>query len=121
MDNKISELTLDELFPQTLTDSPCVYIDREREVWVATEMCAQYLESVVDSIVVVDGDGIPVGIVGGYDLLDNIRKHPTRDFQYKTNVEQIMFADVPEVEKETKQRPDTKMAKHKTCLCYTWK
>lgn len=98
----ISELTLDELFPKTLTDSPCVYIDKDREVWVATEMCAQYLESVVDSIVVVDGDGIPIGIVGGYDLLDNLRKNSTRDFQYKFNVEQIMFRDVPEVEKQTK-------------------
>lgn len=102
MNDKISELTLNKLFPRSLMDSPCVYIDKERDVWVATEMCAQYLESVVDSIVVVDGDGIPVGIVGGYDLLDNIRKHPTRDFQYNTKVEEIMFTDVPEVETETK-------------------
>ncbi len=102
MNDKISELTLNELFPQTLADSQCVYVDKEREVWVAMEMCAQYLESAVDSIVVVDGDSVPVGIVGGYDLLDNLRKNPTRDFQYKTKVEEIMFRDVPEVEKETK-------------------
>ncbi|MEM2786173.1 MAG: CBS domain-containing protein [Candidatus Nitrosotenuis sp.] len=100
--HSISELTLDELFPKTLTDSPCVYIDKDKEVWVATEMCAQYLESAVDSIVVVDGDGIPIGIVGGYDLLDNLRKNSTRDFQYSSSVEQIMFRDVPEVEKRTK-------------------
>ena len=98
----ISELTLEELFPNTLTDTSCVYIDKGREIWVATEMCAQYLESEVDSIVVVDTDGIPLGIVGGYDLLDNLRKNPTRDFQYKTKVEEIMFKGVPEVEKKTK-------------------
>jgi predicted transcriptional regulator len=103
MDAKsISELTLQELFPETLTDSPCVYIDKQREVWVATEMCAQYLESMVDAIVVVNSDSIPVGIVGGYDLLDNLRKNPTRDFQYNVKVGEIMFQDVPEVEKETK-------------------
>lgn len=102
VNKKISELTLNESFPNTLKDTSCIYIDKEREVWVATEMCAQYLESAVDSIVVVDGDGIPTGIVGGYDLLDNLRKNPTRDFQYKTKVEEIMFNDVPEVEKETK-------------------
>jgi CBS domain-containing protein len=100
--SSISELTLEELFPNTLTDTSCVYIDKGREVWVATEMCAQYLESTVDSIVVVGGDGIPAGIVGGYDLLDNLRKNPTRDFQYKAKVEEIMFGGVPEVEKETK-------------------
>ncbi|MEM3171909.1 MAG: CBS domain-containing protein [Candidatus Nitrosotenuis sp.] len=95
-------MTLEELFPETLTDTSCVYIDKEREVWVATEMCAQYLESVVDSIVVVNSDGIPLGIVGGYDLLDNLRNNPTRAFQYGARVEDIMFGGVPEVDKTTK-------------------
>jgi len=98
----ISELTLEELFPKTLTDTSCAYIDKGREVWVATEMCAQYLESAVDSIVVLDDDDVPVGIVGGYDILDHLRKNPTRDLQYKTRVEEIMFKDVPEVERKTK-------------------
>lgn len=100
-ESRISELTLEEAFPKTLTETSCVYIDKDREVWVATEMCAQYLESVVDSIVVKDG-GVPIGIVGGYDLLDHLRKNPTRDFQYKTKVKEIAFNDVPEVAKETK-------------------
>ena len=30
----ISELTLQELFPKTLTDASCVYIDKESEVWL---------------------------------------------------------------------------------------
>lgn len=97
----ISELTLEEIFPKTLTYTECVYVDKDREVWVATEMCAQYLESHVDSIVI-QGDGKPVGIVGGYDLLDHIRKNPTVDFQYQTKVEEVAFKDVPEVTKETK-------------------
>src|SRR3989337_1450263 len=71
----ISELTLEEIFPDTLTDTSCVYIDKEREVWVATEMCAQHLESTIDAIVVRD-KGKPIGIVGGYDLLDHLRKNP---------------------------------------------
>lgn len=99
----ISELTLEELFPKTLTDTSCVYIDKEREVWVATEMCAQYLESTVDSIVVRDS-GKPIGIVGGYDLLDHLRKSPTRESQYLTKVEEIMFKDLPHIGKETRLR-----------------
>ena len=47
----ISELTLDRLLSTSLTDTPCVYLNQEREVWVATEMCVQYLESSIDSIV----------------------------------------------------------------------
>jgi hypothetical protein len=98
----ISELTLEELFGRTLTDTSCIYIDKGREVWVATEMCAQYLESAVDSIVVRGENGQPVGIVGGYDLLDHLRKNPRRESQYLTKVEDIMFIDLPQIERETR-------------------
>jgi len=98
----ISELTLHEMFSDSLTDTPCVYLNEEREVWVATEMCVQYLESSVDSLVIRNDDLTPVGIVGGYDLLNHIRKNPTRDFQYENKVKEIMFKDIPVVEKETR-------------------
>jgi predicted transcriptional regulator len=99
--SNISGLTLDELLSDSLTDTPCVYLNEEREIWVATEMCVQYLESSVDSIVIRNNELTPIGIVGGYDLLNNIRKNPTRDFQYDHNVKEIMFEEIPIVEKET--------------------
>jgi predicted transcriptional regulator len=98
----IAELTLDEMLSDGLTDTPCVYLNQEREVWVATEMCVQYLESTVDSIVIRNDDLTPVGIVGGYDLLNHIRKNPTRDFQYENKVKEIMYEKLPIVEKETR-------------------
>jgi len=98
----LSELTLEQLFPKTLTDTNCVYIDKGREVWVATEMCAQYIESNVDAIVVRDENNKPIGIVGGYDILNCIRKNPTRDFQYESKVDEIMFRGFPQVEATTK-------------------
>ncbi len=99
--SNISELTLDEILSDSLTDAPCVYLNEEREVWVATEMCVQYLESSTDSIVIRNDELTPVGIVGGYDLLNHIRKNPTRDFQYEHKVKEIMFENLPIVEKET--------------------
>ena len=98
----ISELTLGQMLSDSLTDTPCVYLNQEREVWVATEMCVQYLESSVDSLVIRNDDFTPVGIVGGYDLLNHIRKNPTRDFQYENKVKEIMYEDLPIVEKETR-------------------
>ena len=98
----ISELTLDKMLSSSLTDTPCVYLNQEREVWVATEMCVQYLESSIDSIVIRNDELTPVGIVGGYDLLSHIRKNPTRDFQYENKVKEIMFEGLPIVEKETR-------------------
>ncbi len=98
----VSELTLEKMLSTSLTDTPCVYLNQEREVWVATEMCVQYLESSIDSIVIRNDDLTPVGIIGGYDLLNNIRKNPTRDFQYEHKVKEIMFEGLPIVEKETR-------------------
>lgn len=101
-DQNLSELTLQEIFGDTLTDTPCVYIDRDKEVSVATDMCAQYLESEVDSIVVLDTQRRPAGIIGGYDLLDNLRKYPTREFQFMTRVDEIMFKGLPKIDRESK-------------------
>ncbi|QLH06935.1 CBS domain-containing protein [Nitrosopumilus ureiphilus] len=99
--DSLSELTLEELFPDTLTGTNCVFVDKEREVWIATEMCAQHLESTIDALVVQD-NGKPIGIVGGYDILDHLRKNPTRDSQYQHETKEIMFKDVPQVSKQTK-------------------
>jgi len=97
----ISKMTLEELFPETLTDTNCVFVDKKSEIWLATEMCAQYLESTIDALVVQDDDK-PIGIVGGYDILDHLRKNPTRDFQYSHTIQEIMYSDVPLVTKQTK-------------------
>ncbi|MBC8501715.1 MAG: CBS domain-containing protein [Nitrosopumilus sp.] len=97
----IMELTLGQLFPDTLTDTNCVFVDKDREIWVATEMCAQYLESTIDALVVQD-DGKSIGIVGGYDILDYLRKNPTRDSQYQHTTQEIIFKDVPQVTSQTK-------------------
>lgn len=107
----ISELTLEELFPTTLTDTPSVNINSQRDVWVATLMCAQYLESAIDSIVVRDNDFKLIGIVGGYDLLDYILKKPTRDDQYRTKVEGIMLKDFTLLERQTKFKDLTEIWK----------
>lgn len=99
----IRELTLEDLFSDKLTDTSYVTIDKERKVWVPTEMCAQYTESTVDSIVVVDDNNKnAVGTVGGYDLLNHIRKNPTSESLYQTKIEEIMFGDIPIIEKKTK-------------------
>jgi predicted transcriptional regulator len=64
-------------------------------------MCVQYLESSIDSIVIRDDEHNPIGIIGGYDLLNHIRENPTRDSQYQTKVKEIMFKDLLIVEKTT--------------------
>ena len=98
---KIYEFTLEELFPSSLTNTSCIYIKKGMEVWIATEMCAQYLESSIDSIIVKDDNGKPIGMVGGYDLLDHLQKNPLRNNQYATKVEDVMLKDLLQVDKKT--------------------
>ena len=84
-----------------MTDTPCIYLNKERETSVAIEMCVQYLESSIDSIVVRDDELNPIGMVGGIDLLHHIRKHPFHESQHETQVKQIMSNNLLIVDKDT--------------------
>ena len=75
----ISERSLEDLFPDVASFPLCVNIDKGTEIWVAAGMLVEYLESFTDAIVVRENYK-PIGLVGGYDLLDNLRKNPTNDF-----------------------------------------
>ncbi len=100
--SNVSELTLENLLSNKLTDTVCVNLNQERESWVAFLVCSEYMESMVDSIIIRDEKFRPVGIVGGYDLLDHLRKNPRRDSQYQIRVKDIMLKNPLQVEKTTK-------------------
>ena len=42
----VRDQTIKDLFLENLTDTPCVFIDIGREVWLATEMCSDILNQV---------------------------------------------------------------------------
>ncbi|MEX0861408.1 hypothetical protein [Nitrosopumilus sp.] len=64
--------TLKELLPLSFTSTPAVSIRKENEVWVATSMLIHYLESFTDSLVVTEDKEIPIGIIGGKEIIKNI-------------------------------------------------
>jgi hypothetical protein len=99
-DRKLYELTLEELFPKTLFDTPCIYIDKGRDIWIVTEMSAEYLESTIDAIVVKDQNN-PIGIIGGYDILYNLQQNPTSIF-FQTKIDEIFFKPLPRVNEKIK-------------------
>ena len=97
----ISQMSLFELFGDSLTSSLCVNIEKGTKTWVATGMLVQQLESFTDSVVVRDSDK-PIGIVGGKDVIAKLIAEPTSDLFYKTQVEDIMERRWPTVSKKTK-------------------
>lgn len=52
-------------------------------------MLAQYLESATDSVLVLEGN-VPIGTIGGKEIMENILKNPTSSLFYGTKVEEIM-------------------------------
>lgn len=101
MNNPISQLSLKELFGDSLTASLCVNIENGTETWVATGMLVQQLESFTDSVVVRENDK-PIGIVGGKDIILPLAKEPSSKLFYETKVEDIMEKRFPTVSPESK-------------------
>lgn len=97
----ISQMSLFDLFGDSLTSSLCVNIEKGTKTWVATGMLVQQLEAFTDAVVVRDNDK-PIGIVGGKDVIVKLIAEPTSDFFSKTNVEDIMEKRWPTVSKKTR-------------------
>ncbi len=100
----ISERTLGDLLPDTLTYSLCIHIDKGTEVGVITGMLVQYLESVTDSVMIRDEDHNPIGTIGGKEIMENLLKNPTSSLFYGTKVEDIMEPNPVTVSKDTKYK-----------------
>ena len=88
------ERTLENLFSGISSFPLYVNIEKGIEVWVATGMLVEYLESFTDAIVVRENYKA-TGLVGGYDLLNNLKKNPTNEFFHQNKVEDIMMKDLP--------------------------
>lgn len=102
-DSPVTEKSLEELLPETLDYSLCITIEKGKEVWVASGMLVQYLESVTDSVVVKDGEKM-IGVIGGKEIMENILKNPSRDLFYGTKVEDIMEKNPVLVSNQTKYK-----------------
>lgn len=91
-DNKnlpLAEYRIDELLPHSLTSAPAVSTRKEDLVWAAVGMLMHHIESFTDSLVVTDGER-PIGMLGGFEIIDQVSKNPTSSLFYNTTVEKIM-------------------------------
>ena len=98
----ISDLTLKELLPLSLYSTPAVSIRKENKLWTATAMLAHYLESFTDSLVVTDLEEKPIGLIGGFEIIQNIFENPSSNFFDEKIVEDIFDKELIQVNPETK-------------------
>ena len=104
IDNKnlpIVEYCIDELLPHSLTSAPAVSTRKEDLVWAAVGMLVHHIESFTDSLVVTDGER-PIGMLGGFEIIDQVSKNPTSSLFYNTTVEKIMNNNLIITSKQTK-------------------
>lgn len=99
----LSDRTLRDLLPETLTFSLCIHIEKGKDVWVVAGMLAQYLESATDSVLVLD-EGKPIGVIGGKEIMENLLETPHSSLFYETKVEEIMEPDPLMVSEDTKYK-----------------
>jgi len=75
-------------------------VDKNRDIWVAIEICAQYLESAVDAIIV-KSENNPVGMIGGREILSHLRKNTIPDSYFRAKIDDIFFNHFPQVDGKT--------------------
>ncbi|MBI3842438.1 MAG: CBS domain-containing protein, partial [Thaumarchaeota archaeon] len=103
-DNKnlpIAKYHIGELLPRSLTSAPAVSTRKEDLVWAATGMLAHHIESFTDTLVVTEGER-PAGMLGGFEIIDQVSKNPTSSLFYETTVEKIMNNNLIITSKQTK-------------------
>lgn len=84
----ISDRPLGELLSKSLLSSPCVSIEPDNKVWMASVLLIHYLESFTDSLVITR-DSSPIGVLGGRDIIENIISNPTQELFYNKTVQNI--------------------------------
>jgi CBS domain-containing protein len=100
----IADKPLEELFPFSLTSTPCVALRKENKVWVATGMLVHYLESFTDSLLITDEKSQPVGIVGGLEIIKNVFENPHEDLFEKTVGDIMSKEELVQITPQTKFR-----------------
>ncbi|MDE1813690.1 MAG: CBS domain-containing protein [Thaumarchaeota archaeon] len=81
----LADKTLEEILPQSILSTPIVSIRVNDTLGEAATLLPHHLETLTDSLVATSGD-IPVGIVGGIEVLDGILKNQAADFLDKTKI-----------------------------------
>ena len=95
----VSSYSLEELLPNSLFSSPAVSIRTTDTVGDAASLLAHHLEYFTSTLVVTKDD-LPVGMIGGADMLDAILKNLS--FSDKTLVGEIMNQNLIVITKQTR-------------------
>lgn len=98
---RISEHAIRDLLPLSLTNTPCVSIQRQASVEEAVYLLVPYLETMTDSLVVTGDKNEPVGIVGGKEIVEKVLARPSSEI-FADNIRSIMSDQITKVSGTTR-------------------
>lgn len=96
----ISDKSLIDLLPLSLSSTPAVSIQKNNQIWCGAAMLIHCLESFTDSLVVTNGNS-PIGIVGGKEIIEGIAKDPTSNFFDNKTIEYITSEKIVTISETT--------------------
>ena len=86
---KLGECTVEDILPHLLVYSSMATIESREKMWVATSMLVRFLETFTNNLVAIEND-MPIGMLGGQEVLKELAKNPTRSFFSDLTVQQVM-------------------------------
>jgi len=89
----LKDKSLEELLPESISSTPAVSINSDDTLAEVAILLPHHLETFTDSLVVTKND-LPVGIVGGVEILDAILKNQTRGHLDKTKIVEVMNKNI---------------------------
>lgn len=92
-DSLLSSFPLEHILPYTLQSTPVASVQQDEKVWVVTAMLCRYLETFTDGIIVMN-EKVPLGILGGRELLARLIRNPTLEFFDNYSARQVMTEHV---------------------------
>ncbi len=97
----LNECTIEDVLPHVLVHSSIATIDSKEKIWVATSMLVRLLETFTNNLVVVEND-VPVGMLGGEEVIKEFAKNQDSSFFSDMMVQQVMNKDLCIIPQNTK-------------------
>lgn len=85
----LNECTIEDILPHLLVYSSMATIESKEKMWIAASMLARFLETFTNNLVVMEND-IPVGMLGGQEVIKEFSKNPQHSFFSDLTVQNVM-------------------------------
>ncbi|HKU32613.1 MAG TPA: hypothetical protein VJR22_02045 [Candidatus Nitrosotalea sp.] len=97
----LNECTIEDILPHLLVCSSIATIESKEKMWVATSMLMRFLETFTNNLVVMEDD-VPIGTLGGREVIKEFSKNRTPSFFSDVMVQQVMNENLCVIPPNTK-------------------